>query len=298
MWFRMVQLPVFSNFQISYNRSSQATPKVTMDENEDKSEVVIRVLNPISEDELLQKSPSDPPKSQQEIALEEDRINELQGAIEDMRLTMEEATHALTLLESKIADHRARNPLEPVPAELVYGFCQNWIKNCHVATETISFQQLDADAEIRSQQDTIREKEELAASDTVLVDFEALVCQKKDNVVNLQQASDTNYELRLLGGKVRQNWSREKIKVAETIQMLREARRDCEKSERALEQWQRKIRRVERDIEELEEENAALKVKVARYRPPRILEIARKFGELEQAKEELFKVVKRKVLED
>ncbi|KAL1398833.1 hypothetical protein pipiens_002336 [Culex pipiens pipiens] len=253
-----------------------------MDENEDKSE----------------KSPSDPPKSQQEIALEEDRINELQGAIEDMRLTMEEATHALTLLESKIADHRARNPLEPVPAELVYGFCQNWIKNCHVATETISFQQLDADAEIRSQQDTIREKEELAASDTVLVDFEALVCQKKDNVVNLQQASDTNYELRLLGGKVRQNWSREKIKVAETIQMLREARRDCEKSERALEQWQRKIRRVERDIEELEEENAALKEKVARYRPPGILEIARKFGELEQAKEELFKVVKRKVLED
>uniref|UniRef100_A0A1Q3G021 Uncharacterized protein n=1 Tax=Culex tarsalis TaxID=7177 RepID=A0A1Q3G021_CULTA len=269
-----------------------------MDENEVKSEVLIRVLNPISEEELLQQTQSKPSKTQQEIAADEDRLNELRAEIEDMRLTMEEANHALTLLESKIADHRERNPLEPVPAELVNGFCQNWIKNCHVATETISFQQLDADAEIRTQRDTIKEKEELAASDTVLVDFEALVCQKKDNVVNLQQASDTNYELRLLGGKVRQNWSREKIKVSETIQMLREASRDCEKSERALEQWQRKIRRVERDIEELEDENATLREKVRKYRPPGILEIARKFGELEQAKDELFKVVKRKVLED
>ncbi|XP_053685854.1 coiled-coil domain-containing protein 113-like [Sabethes cyaneus] len=225
------------------------------------------------------------------------QISELECSLEDMQLTMQEADRAVASLESKITARRARNPLEPIPFELFSDFCHDWTEKCKMAMETVRFQQRKAAIEMKVKQELVAEKQQIAGSDSIVVDHEALVIQQKDNEIELRNVSKTNYELKLMGGVVKRDTTREKIKLAETMQQYGQIGEDCCRLERNLRQLEEKIERTEMDITELEVINDELRRKAEQYRAPNVLEIARKIDELERAEREIVGTVKNKLAE-
>ncbi|KXJ69996.1 hypothetical protein RP20_CCG025202 [Aedes albopictus] len=224
------------------------------------------------------------------------RITELESALEDMTLTMQEADQAVESLESKIAIRRSRNPLEPIPFELFSEFCLDWIEKCKMATETVRFKLRKSSAELQVKRQLVDEKQKLAGSDSLAVDHESLTIQKKDNERNLQDVTKTSYELRLMGGEVKRDTTREKIKLGETMQQYGQIGADCVKLEQNLGELEEQIDRTEREIEELEAVNQALREKAQLYKVPSVIDIARKIEELEQVEKQLVDVVKEKVV--
>lgn len=224
------------------------------------------------------------------------RISELEAVLEDMDLTMQEADQAVESLELKIASRRSRNPLEPIPFELFSEFCLDWIEKCKMATETVRFQLRKTNVELQVKRQLVDEKQKLAGSDSLAVDHESLTIQKKDNERHLENVTETSYELRLMGGEVKRDTTREKIKLGETMQQYGRIGADCVKLERNLGELEEKIDRTEKEIEELEGINQALRKKAQQYKVPSVLDIARKIDELERIEKELLNVVKEKVV--
>uniref|UniRef100_A0A182S762 DUF4201 domain-containing protein n=1 Tax=Anopheles maculatus TaxID=74869 RepID=A0A182S762_9DIPT len=143
----------------------------------------------------------------------------------------------------------------------------------------------------------IDQKRQSVGNDALRVHLESFTIERLVGERDLRAAQHTDYELRRLGAEVKREMVREKLVLYETTQQHGRLHEHVNQWSSKLEEVQAKIERTEREVEMLERQNETLRAKLCQDRVPNVQEMANRVEELRQLQAQLYRRVKRGILD-
>ncbi|XP_050080870.1 uncharacterized protein LOC126568439 [Anopheles maculipalpis] len=221
--------------------------------------------------------------------------------LEEHLLTIAESDRVLAALEAKIAVRKLktgnRAPVAPLPFAHFKAFCLDCVRKCETATEKVRFETRAIERQCRDHCALIEQKRQSVGNDALRVHLESFAIERLVGERDLRAAQHTDYELRRLGAEVKREMLMEKLVLYETGQQHGRLRDSVNQWSNKLTEVQNKIERTDREIELLERQNEALRAKLRQYRVPNVQEMANRVEELRQLQAQLFRRVKRGILD-
>ncbi|KFB49802.1 hypothetical protein ZHAS_00017820 [Anopheles sinensis] len=210
-------------------------------------------------------------------------VNRIANELEDLLLSIEESDKAVAALEA-LVDRRKRQhhpgTAPPFPFEQFRAFCLGWVRRCETATERVRHQTRTIVRANAEQRKLLDQKRQSLGSDTLRVNLEAFELEQRLGERDLVEAQGTDYELRRLGAEVKREMLHEKMALFEATSRNGRMRQNVERKTIDLDTLRSQIERVEREVVQLEQENAALRTRLGDFRAPNIVELVRKIKRL------------------
>ncbi|XP_049294659.1 uncharacterized protein LOC125769819 [Anopheles funestus] len=220
--------------------------------------------------------------------------------LEEHQLTIAESDRALAALEAKIAVRRlksGRAPVSPLPFSHFKAFCLDWVRKCETATEKIRFETRAIERQNIDQCALIEQKRQSIGNDALRVQLESFAIERLVDERDLRTAQHTDYELRRLGAEVKREMLMEKLALFETIQHHGQLSETVNQWRKKLEDVKAQIERTDREVELLERQNESLRAKLLQNPLPNVRQMANRAEELNRLQTQLFRRVKRGVLD-
>uniref|UniRef100_A0A182LZT8 DUF4201 domain-containing protein n=1 Tax=Anopheles culicifacies TaxID=139723 RepID=A0A182LZT8_9DIPT len=242
-------------------------------------------------EEQLQTSPS----------AEFEALSDQLAELEEHQLTIAESDRAVAALESKIALRKlksGRAPVSPLPFAHFKAFCLGWVRKCETATEKIRFETRAIERQNVDQCALIDQKRQSVGNDALRVHLESFAIERLIGDRDLRAAQHTDYGLRRLGAEVKREMLHEKLVLFETTQHYGRLSEEVARWRTKLEEVKAKIECTDREVELLELQNESLRGRLSQYQTvPDVQQMANRAEELRQLQTQLFRRVKRGVLD-
>uniref|UniRef100_A0A182JTD7 DUF4201 domain-containing protein n=1 Tax=Anopheles christyi TaxID=43041 RepID=A0A182JTD7_9DIPT len=225
-----------------------------------------------------------------------DQLAELQ----DHQLTIAESDRAVATLEAKIALRRLKGgkaTVSPHPFSHFKAYCLDWVRKCETATEKIRFETRAIERQNADRCALIEQKRQSVGNDALRVHLESFAIERLVGERDLQTAQHTDYELRRLGAEVKREMLMEKLALFDATQHHGRLHEGVNQWTSKLESVKVKIKRTEREIESLEQQNEELCARLRQYQLPTVQDMANQAENLRQLQAQLFGQVKKGILD-